>query len=204
MSDLIVIGGGGHAKVIIDIAVAQGYKVLGFLDDNPKAEKLLGYDKLGAVSDAVKFSDKAEFVIAIGNNEIRKKIASEYNLNFATLVHPSAVIGSDTNIAEGTVVMPNAVVNASAKIGKHCIINTAAVVEHDCKIGDFVHISPNATLCGTVHIGDNCHIGAGVTVINNLAVCDDCIVGAGAVVIKEISTKGTYFGVPAKKSNELE
>ena len=199
MSDLIIIGGGGHAKVIADIATANGYKILGFLDDNPNISKLLCHSHLGGINDAVKFADKAKFVIAIGNNNVRKTISEKFNLKFATLVHPTAAIGSEVEIGEGSVVMANAVINACAKIGSHCIINTCAVIEHDGIIDDFTHISPNATLCGTVKIGNNCHIGAGATVINNKSICQDCIIGAGAVVTENIETPGTYIGIPMRK-----
>ncbi len=198
MHNLIIIGGGGHAKVIADIASLNGYKILGFLDDSPNITKLLDFDKLGKIEDAPLYADKAQFIIAIGNNAVRKEIAEKYNLNFATLVHPSAIIGSQVEIGKGTVVMPAVVINSSSKIGEHCIINSASVIEHDNIIGDFTHISPNATLCGTVKIGDGCHIGAGATIINNLTVCNNCIIGAGAVVTKNIEKSGTYVGVPAK------
>lgn len=199
MRNLIIIGGGGHAKVVADIAIQTGYNVLGFLDDNSKIEKLLKFEKLGNISDATLFSNSAEFIIAIGNNKIRKEISQKYDLNFATLVHPSAVIGSQVEIGNGSVVMPMAVINAGSKIGKHCIINTAAVIEHDNTVGNYCHISPNTALCGTVKIGKNCHIGAGATVINNINICNDCIIGAGATVVRSIEKAGTYIGTPAKK-----
>ena len=199
MSDLIIIGGGGHAKVVADIATLNGYKILGFLDDNPDVTKLLDFDRLGRIDDAHLFSDNAEFILAIGNNSIRKELAEKSGLNFATLIHPTAVIGSQVQIGKGSVVMPSAVINSSAKIGEHCIINSASIIEHDSIIGAFTHISPNATLCGTVKIGDTCHIGANATVINNKSICDNTIVGAGAVVTENIEAPGTYVGVPMRK-----
>lgn len=199
MCDLIIIGGGGHAKVIADIATANGYNILGFLDDNDAACEFSGIKRLGKIEDCVKYSDKAKFIIAIGNNTVRKNICQKYPLHFATLIHPSAVISKYSQIGEGTVVMPNAVVNSHSKIGKQCIINTAAVVEHDNQIGDYTHLSPNAALCGTVKVGEMCHIGAGATIINNTSICDNVVVGAGAVVVKDITENGTYVGVPAKK-----
>lgn len=198
MHNLIIIGAGGHAKVISDIAKENNYNLLGFLDDNESLTELSGLTRLGKIADCENFSDKAEFVIAIGNNAVRKRIAEEYNLAFATLIHPCAVISPNATIGEGSVVMPLSVINANAKIGKHCIINTASVVEHDNDIGNFTHISPNATLCGSVTIGEMCHIGASATVINNITICDNCIIGAGAVVTKNINNLGTYVGVPAK------
>lgn len=198
MHNLIIIGAGGHAKVVVDIAIANKYNILGFLDDNSNTDKLFSFHKLGSVSDAPKFSNSAQFIIAIGNNEIRKSMAQKYDLNFATLIHPTAVIGSQVQIEKGSVVMPMAVINANTKIGKHCIINTAAVIEHDNTIGDYSHISPNATLCGTVNVGKMCHIGATATVINNTNICSNCIIGAGAVVTRDINDSGTYVGVPIK------
>ena len=195
--EIIILGAGGHAKVISDIALKMGYKVLGFLDDNAKADKVCGIPVLGKIAECVNFGD-CEFVIGIGSNAVRKLLSEKYALKFATLVHPSAQIGMDVTIGEGTVVMANAVVNPSAVIGKHSIINTSSVVEHDSRLGDYVHISPRAVLCGTVTVGNNIHIGTGATVINNITICDDCIIGAGATVVKNITEKGTYIGVPAK------
>lgn len=199
MRNLIIIGGGGHAKVIADIAIANKYNILGFLDDNPNISKLLGYSHLGGIDDAMRFVAKAEFIIAIGNNTVRKTISQKFDLKFATLIHPSAIVGSDVAIGEGSVIMPNTVINSSTKIGKHCIINTCASVDHDNSISDFTHISPNATLCGTVKIGENCHVGAGATIINNINIFSNCTIGAGAVVTSNIENSGTYVGVPAKK-----
>jgi sugar O-acyltransferase (sialic acid O-acetyltransferase NeuD family) len=198
MHNLIIIGAGGHAKVVVDIANALGCNILGFLDDNTAINEFANLKQLGKIEDCTKYIDKAKFVIAIGNNTVRKRIAEEYNLKFATFIHPSAVVSPNATIGEGSVVMPLCVINSNTQIGEHCIINTAAIVEHDNTIGDFSHISPNATLCGTVNIGDMCHIGAAATVINNTNICSDCIIGAGAVVTKDINKSGTYVGVPAK------
>lgn len=195
--DLIILGAGGHAKVVADIAIKSGYNLRGFLDDNAKADKILNIPVLGNIQDCLKFSD-CQFVIGIGSNAVRKTLSEKYALNYATLIHPSAQIGLDVKLSAGTVVMANAVINSSAVIGRHSIINTASVVEHDCSVGDFVHISPRAVLCGTVRVGDNVHIGTGAAVINNKTICGDCIIGAGATVVKNITEKGTYIGVPAK------
>lgn len=199
MCDLIIIGGGGHAKVISDIAKLNGYKVRGFLDDNCEIEEFLGYRRLGNVADCVGFSDCC-FVIAIGNSKIRREIAESYpNLNYITLIHPSAVIGSNVKIEKGTVVMPCAVINTCAEIGEFCIVNTSAIVEHDCVIGKFTMLAPNCTVCGLTKIGRDCFIGAGSTIKNVLNICDSVTVGLGAAVVKDITKPGTYIGVPAKK-----
>lgn len=200
MKKVIIIGASGHAKVIADIVIKGGDELVGFLDDNAALpEKIIGYPYLGIVDKYLDYSENCYFIIGIGNNSIRKKIAEKISVNWYTAIHPSAQIAIDVQICEGTAIMANVVVNTSASIGKHCIINTGAIVEHDNKLGDYVHISPNATLCGTVSVGNSTHIGAGVTVKNNTTICDNVIVGAGGVVVKDIDEKGIYIGVPAKK-----
>ena len=191
---VIIIGASGHGKVIADIIRRNGDCVVGFLDDD-----LLKPGVIGIVSDCLKYED-CSFVIAIGNNGIRKKIAEEYsNLKYYTAIHPTAVVGASVSIGAGTVVMANAVINPSVSIGRHCIINTAAVVEHDSVIESYVHISPGAVLCGTVSVGESTHIGAGATVRNNLSITQNVVVGLGAAVVKNIDKVGVYVGVPAKE-----
>lgn len=204
MKDFVIIGAGGHARVIADMlaknAAVTGESIkISYLDDNLKTGELInGYPVIGKIEDCVNYPE-AYFVIGIGDNAVRKSIAETYALNYKTVIHPTAVIADHVDIQEGTVVMANAVINTGTTVGRHCIINTGAVIEHDNNIGDFTHISPNATLCGTVQVGTNCHIGAGSTVINNLKISDDVVVGAGSTVIKDVLESGTYVGNPARK-----
>lgn len=191
MKRVVILGASGHARVIADIITACGDKVEAFLDDNTSIEGVSG-----SISEYVNFKD-SEFVIGIGNAEIRKKF-SALPLKWYTAIHPSAVVSPKATIGEGTVVMPNAVINSGAVIGKHTIINTAAVVEHDNVIEDFVHISVGAKIGGTVHVGESTWVGIGATVNNNINICGGCIIGAGAVVVKDVKMKGIYIGIPAK------
>lgn len=196
---VIIIGAGGHGKVIADIVLAAGDRVLGFLDDGlTKGVLVCDIPVLGGVEDYVRFPE-AEFVIAIGNAAVRRRMAESLRgVTWHTAVHPAAVVSKlDAVIGPGTVVMAGAVVNPGARIGSHCIINTGSVVEHDNRIGDFVHISVGAKLAGTVTIGDDAWIGIGAVVSNNLSVCGGAMVGAGAVVVKNITEPGVYVGVPA-------
>lgn len=193
MSDVIIIGASGHGKVIADIIELCGDNVYAFLDDDTSKAGVTG-----KISDCVNYPDK-KFIIAIGNNAVRRKFAEEYNLDYYTAIHPSAIIAKDAKIGEGTAVMAGTVINPATVIGKHCIINSGSVVEHDNRLSDFVHLSPNATLCGTVTVGENTHVGAGVTVKNNTNVASDCVIGVGAAVVKDITEAGTYLGVPAKR-----
>lgn len=197
---VVIIGAGGHGKVVADIVLKAGDHVQGFLDDNFEAdEKFIGFPILGRIDDFINFLN-ARFVIAIGNAQVRENIAEKLQgVSWYTAIHPKAVISEiDTLIGEGTVVMAEAVINAAAKIGKHCIINTGAIVEHDNYIEDFVHVSVGARLAGNVHIGKETWIGIGATVSNNISICEKCVIGAGAVVINNIDTSQTYVGVPAK------
>ncbi len=195
---IVIIGASGHGKVVADIAQKNGYEIIGFLDDDNSIKEICGFSVLGKISSVANYKNECEFVIAIGNNHIRQVIAEQYDVKWATLIHPTAVLGMEVEIGEGTVVMANTVINSSAKIGKHCIINSGAIVEHDNYLEDYVHISPNATLAGTVCIGRKTHIGVGVCVKNNVMIAKDVVVGVGAVVVRDIERAGIYVGVPAK------
>lgn len=200
---VVIIGAGGHAKVIADIIEKSGDEIVGFLDDNKEIGTTIikEYKVIGDLNNRFAMAvtkENLEFIIAIGDNRKREEISHSPNLKFYTAIHPSTQIGLDVEIQEGTVVMANSCINSSAKIGKHCIINTGSIIEHDNIIEDCVHISPNAALGGTVKIGENTHVGIGSIVKNNITICQNCIIGAGAVVVKDILEEGTYVGVPAR------
>lgn len=197
---IIIVGASGHGKVMADIIQKSGDTVVGFLDDNPElGEDFVGFPILGKTEKFVDYKN-CKFVIAIGNADIREKLADKLEgVKWYTAVHPSAQISEvETLIGEGTAVMANAVINSGAKIGKHCIINSGAIVEHDNQIGDYVHISVGAKLAGNVQIDKSTWIGIGAVISNNLCVCSECMIGAGAVVVKNIEETGTYVGVPVK------
>ena len=204
MKEIILLGAGGHAAVILDILKAQiangeAIKIKGLLDDSNKKE-WMGYPVLGSTLEANDFNEEnTYFIIAIGSNKMRDKLSKKYShLKFFTAIHPSAIIGSQVNIGAGTVVMPNVVINANSQIGEHVIINTGTIVEHDNSIGDYVHLSPNATLCGTVRVKPLTHIGAGATVIQGKMIGSQSMIGAGATVITDIPDQVVAVGTPAK------
>lgn len=199
---VVVIGAGGHAKVVGDIIVKSNDHLIGFLDDFiPSGTNIIGkYKTIGKIEECLNLysqNNTTKFIIAIGDNLVRERIAQTYQIPYYTAIHPNTIIGIDAKIGEGTVVMANTCINPNALIGKHTIINTGAIIEHDNIIEDFVHISPNVSLGGTVHIGEKTHIGIGATVKNNINITSNVIIGAGAVVVKNIKEKGTYVGVPA-------
>ena len=203
---VIIIGASGHGKVVADVVIQAGDRVIGFLDDNTDiGNTFVGFPILGTVD---KFTDylNSKFIVAIGNAKTRESIVEKLQgVSWYTAIHPKAVISNiDTTIGEGTVVMANAVINVGAVVGKHCIINTGAIVEHDDKLEDFVHISVGAKLAGTVHIGKGSWIGIGATVRNNVSICQKCMIGAGAVVVKDIVSEGIYVGVPAAYKYEVD
>lgn len=198
---LVIIGAGGHGKVVADIAKLNGYEEILFLDDDVTKTKIGKYDVAGTLNDADKYTNDYDFFVAIGNNKFRKEITNileNKDIVTISMIHPSAVIDKTVNIGKGTVVMANTVINADTKIGDGCIINTAATVDHDCVIEDFVHISPGTHIAGTVNIGENTWIGVGSSIVNNIFICSNCIIGAGSVVITDIKKEGTYLGCPAK------
>lgn len=196
---LAIIGASGHGRVIADVAIKIGYTDIVFFDDHAVGA-CLGYPIIGASEGLDSLDDgKTDFVIAVGDNAMRRELVERHDVNWVTLIHPSAQIGTDVKIGKGTVVMANAVINSCTTIGKHCIINSGSIVEHDNVLGDYVHISPRAALGGTVTVGERTWIGIGATVANNISVCADCMIGAGAVVIRDIVESGTYVGVPVRK-----
>ena len=199
MNRLIIIGAGGHGKVIADAALKNGYTNICYIDDHAIGD-VMGFPIIGTSADIEHLNDgSTDFIIGIGNNAVRKTIAETYNVNWVSIIHPSAQIAFNAEIGKGTVVMANAVVNVCATVGEHCIINTGAIIEHDNVIENYAHISPNVALGGTIRIGSLTHVGIGATVKNNTEICSDCTIGAGAVVIKNITEPGTYVGVPARK-----
>lgn len=200
---VIVIGASGHGKVIADIIIKSGDKLVGFLDDDETlGGSFWGYPLLGKVKDYSEYMD-CSFVVAIGNAAIRGKIYQQmHDVRWYTAIHPNAFISHDVQIGDGTVIMAGAVINPGVSIGVGCIINTCASVDHDCVVGNFVHVSVGSHFAGNVHIGNNSWIGIGAVVSNNIDICGDCMVGAGAVVVRDILEPGTYVGVPAKKISD--
>ena len=201
MKKVVIIGNGGHAKVIKDIiSRKKGIVLYAMLDDSIthkyESDNII-YDSLNNLNDYL----HAKLIIAIGNNKVREKIVKRFNLhdyNFLSIIDGSAIISLSAKIAVGTVVMPNAIINSNAIIGKHSIINSGAIVEHDNEIGDYTHISPGAVLSGTVTVGEFTHIGSGSVVIPNINIGARCIIGAGSVVIKDIESNVTAVGNPAR------
>ena len=202
--NLILLGGGGHCKSVIDVAESAGYNILGVLDMPQDVGKpILDYKVIGTDDEIPQYVDKAEFVITVGfikNPAVRIKLynrVKEAGGKFATIVASTAHVSKYATLGEGTVVMHQAVVNAGAQIGVNCIINTFTNIEHDAVVGDQCHISTGTMVNGDCKIGERVFIGSQSVLANGIFVCDDIIVGAGSLVRKSISQKGIYTGNPA-------
>lgn len=209
---IVVVGRGGHSKVIADMILSDEENVIvGFLDDKYSELGLIEDTYCGPISAAnglVENSPDVKLVIAIGDNKNRQSIVQRLNLSdeyYLTVIHKSAVVSPTAKIGHGTVIMPNSVLNADSKIGNHAIINTGSVIEHDSIVADFSHVCPSATLTGTVQIGEGAYVGAGSTIIPNIIIGEWAIIGAGAMVITKIPPHCTAVGIPAKikKVNQL-
>lgn len=202
--NLILVGGGGHCKSVIDVAESAGYNILGILDMPEEVGKsVLNYKVIGTDEEIPQYADKAEFIITVGfikNPAIRIRIynkVKEAGGKLATIVASTAHVSRYATVGEGTVVMHQAVVNAGAKIGENCIINTFCNIEHDAVIGNQCHISTGTMVNGDCKVGERVFVGSQSVLANGISVGDDIIVGAGSVVRKSIAEKGVYAGNPA-------
>lgn len=204
MTKLVIIGAGGHGKVVADCAEKMGdYNEIVFIDDIVEhTRSVLHWPIVGASNQWQSFINEAEFIVAIGNNHTRFRLINELmqaGANIATIIHPSAQISSYAKVGRGTVIFAGAVINCSASIGLAAIINTSATIDHDCTIGDACHISPGANVAGAVTIGDRVWVGIGSAIIQCLSIGHDIQLGAGCVVTKNIDQPGVYIGAPASK-----
>jgi acetyltransferase EpsM len=203
-SKLIIVGAGGHAKVVLDVALANSLTVLGFLDDRATAAPDPRYQLLGTVDmleDLMNTQPSSQAFIAIGDNHVRCQLDHDLLKNrrvAPALIHPFGCISSCAEFGSGTILMPGVVVNAGTQVGRHVILNTCCSVDHDCSIGDYAHISPGAHLAGTVTVGEGCHIGTGASVIPGVSIGDWAVVGAGAVVTTNIPPRSVAVGIPAR------
>ena len=178
MPDIVIIGAGGHSKVVADAAIRAGFTVVGFLDDHATVAPLPGYDVIGAVLDFVhnpQLQSDMLAVVAIGDNRTRIQVVEELALpreRYAVVIDPSAVVSRHALIAEGTVVLQGVIVNAGTVVGQHAILNTGCTIDHDCKIEDYAHISPGVNLAGGVTVGEGTHLGIGSCVTPGCSVGD--------------------------------
>lgn len=203
IEQLIIIGNGGHSRVVQSIVKQMdNYQLLEIWDDSYEEETTEAGIKYKPIQNKIVASaDLIRYFIAIGDNSTRSKIAKQLQLSttdYATIIHPQANVDEQTTVKTGSLIMANAVVQTNSIIGHHSIVNTSAVVEHDTMIGDFVHVAPNVTLTGNCHLSKHVFIGAGSVLIPNISIGEHTVIGAGSVVIRSIPSNVTAYGNPTR------
>ncbi|HYI82363.1 MAG TPA: acetyltransferase [Acetobacteraceae bacterium] len=201
---LVLVGAGGHAKVVIEAARAEGrFTVAGLIDPKPSAPEVLGVPVLGGDEALPRLRTEGVgwAFVALGSNAARERIGNSLRaagFRLASIVHPAAVVMPSARIGEGVVVMARVVVSAEARIDDLAILNTGAVVEHDNQIGAAAHIAPLAALAGNVRIGARALVGVGSAIRPGITVGEDAVVGAGSAVVADVPAGATVGGVPAR------
>lgn len=196
---VIIIGAGGHAKVVLSTLLAAGHTVAGFLDDD---ETLIGksicqHPVIGTLDQLHFFSNP--LVFGIGDNHLRKELKKKYaSHSWCSVIHPQAIVHSSTKIGEGTVIFAGTVIQPDVVIGEHVIINTAVTIDHDSRIGDFSHLAPGTHTAGNVTIQEGCFLGIGCTVIPGMNVGAWSKIGAGSVIVNDIAAFSHAKGLPAR------
>lgn len=200
---LLVVGAGGHAKVVIDAAEEAGFEIAGVIGTATDAPEILGHpvsqNREGVLADG--------FIVAIGDNALRCRYFAEYQaagLAPASVAHPSSIAGKDVVIGDGTFIAAGVIINAGAQIGADTILNTGCTVDHDCIIGEHSHIGPQVALCGAVTLGEGVLLGAGSCASPRASVGAWSVVGAGAAVVGELPSYTVCVGVPARPVRALE
>lgn len=202
--EAIIIGYSGHAFVLIDILIANKYKILGYCEkvrkvDNPYDLNYLGYEKDTSV---LKILKEHKAFIGIGDNELRGK-TFEYlrskQIDCPGIIHPSATVSAKVKIGFATLIMAGVVINSGAEIGNGVICNSSSIIEHQCIVGNYTHIAPGAVVAGNVCIGRNTFVGANAVIKQNLTIGSNVVIGAGGVIVKDIPDGLTVYGNPAKQ-----
>ena len=210
MKPLILLGGGGHCKSVIEAAVSSGRNILGILDiPGTVGDPVLDFSVIGTDDDIPKYIDSAEFVITVGqikSASLRIKLDELIHQSggkLATIIASTANVSRWAKVGEGSVILHGAMVNADAHIGRNCIINTMVNIEHDAVVGDFCHISTGSMVNGNVVIGDKVFLGSQSITMNGISIASDCVITAGAFVHKNIKISGIYAGNPIRLFKKL-
>lgn len=203
---IVILGSGGHAKIIADLIMDEvGYELVGFIDTNK-----INYRNIDTIGDdacldfIIASGVKYAFIGigAIANNTLRMKLFDNLKtLGFSlpNLIHPSSVIGYGVKLGEGNFIGPNVVINSHATLGDNCIVNSGSIIEHNVILGNHSHLAPRVTVCGSAVIANNCFIGVGTTVLENCNIHSNSIVGAMSLVNKNIVKDSQIgFGIPFK------
>jgi sugar O-acyltransferase (sialic acid O-acetyltransferase NeuD family) len=196
---IIIVGGGGHAKVVFDALRSMG-TTIDFIVDAKYQGDFFGIPRVNEYNPSLNPDAKA--VIAIGNNLARQKIAMKCRHEFMKVIDPSALISPMARLGQGVMILHRATVQSSASIGDHVILNTGCQVDHDCVIGNFAHVAPGSVLCGNVSVGEGALIGAGAVITPGIKIGAWSTVGAGAVVVDDVPDNAIVMGIPARSKNK--
>lgn len=210
---VIILGSGGHAKVIMDALSLQSVSVLGMTDSDQGRwnKSVMGVTVLGDDDVVLQHSPQSiRLIIGIGSVNksgilSRKKLYERFKgkgYSFASVVHPSAVVARDASLEEGVQLMAGAIIQTGVRIKANSIINTRASVDHDCDVGVHCHLAPGVILSGGVHVDDEVHIGTGAVVIHNIMIGRGSVVGAGATVLTDVRPGVSVAGVPAREMSQ--
>jgi sugar O-acyltransferase (sialic acid O-acetyltransferase NeuD family) len=199
---LVIIGAGGHGQTVADAAIAAGFELLGFLDDDCSllGRELLGVNVLGPIKAANDID--ARCVVAIGDNRFRKRVVDLLGFptqRYAAVIHPRATVSPYAEVLPGAMLLAGAIVGLQAVVGSHSIINHASSIDHHGTVGDFVHVAPGCHAGGNVYIGDGAFLGIGVSVVPGVTVGKWATVGAGSVVLHDVPEETVVAGVPARE-----
>lgn len=205
MRTFVILGAGGHARVLLALMRAAGYEVQGVCDPRLVADGTSSWEGLDVLGDdavLAKCFDPDQIVLALGVGQLsagtlRSRIYDQWRnrgYEFPALVHPTAWLASDVVLAEGVQVMAGSIIQPGCVIGENSIINTRASVDHDCNIAANVHVAPGATLCGSVSVASGAFIGAGAVIIQGLHIGEQAIVGAGATLVRDLGPHHTIIG----------
>lgn len=208
---ILVLGGGGHASVLVAALQLQHVKILGIAERVGQAPwgDVLGTPVICDDESILRYPpDSVELVNGLGSaasTRHRQELFERFKArgySFATVVHPSAVVACDVLLGEGVQIMAGAIVQPGTVVGANSIVNTRASIDHDCKVGSQVHIGPGAIVAGDVRIGDGTFVGAGAVVIPGISIGCGCLVAAGAVVIRDVAAETRVAGLPARAMQE--
>lgn len=201
--EVVILGAGGHCKVIIDLLEQnQEYKIKGIIDSS-KEKMFVGIPIIGDDSDlgAIYNDGVTHAFVAIGNNGIRRKLIEclkEIGYTLINVISPTAIVSKHAELGTGIVIMPGSIINAYAEIEDGCIINTSATIDHDTKIKAFSHIAPGTHIAGNSSVGEGSFLGVGTNVIDGVHIGSNVTVGAGSTVIGDIQDNCIVVGTPAK------